>query len=392
VIGHWSAGVGAATGSGKIPFAFVSQEVATRLLAPLGTSLAALDEAIRARGPASRDVPGVTVRISTAVADTKQVNARNVVGYLLGRDPDVAEETVVVGAHFDHVGLGRYGSLGGPGSSGAVHNGADDNASGTAVLLELAEWFAVPANRPRRSLVFVAFSGEELGLLGSAHYVAKPVLPLDDVVTMVNLDMVGRSRGGKLDVGGVGTGTDLREIVAEANGERGFAITWDPQGMAPTDSTSFFLKQVPVLWFFTGLHDDYHRPSDDVERIDFPATERVALLVRDVVARLAERTEAVAFTAPPPAPRAPILGIRPAAEQPDAGGVAIDGVTPGGPAEAAGVRAGDVIVSLAGTPLVNLPDLQAVLRRLEPGKTVQVVVRRGDERITVDVTLGERPR
>jgi hypothetical protein len=390
VIGHWSGHVGAPTGSGRIPYAFVTQAAAARLLAPLGTTLEALDAEIRAKGPRSAAVEGVSVRVKTALGRTKEQNARNVVGFLPGREPEMADEVVVLGAHYDHVGLGRYGSNGGASSAGQVHNGADDNASGTAVLLEVAAALGRPENRPRRSVLFVAFSGEELGLLGSDHYVKHPSVPLDDVVTMVNLDMVGRCREGRLQVGGVGTGTSLKAVVETANSSRGFRITWDEQGVAPTDSTSFFLRRVPVLWFFTGLHDDYHRPSDDCDRIDYESTERVGLLVRDVVFALAERDERVTYTEPPPMPRPPILGVRPGSEQ-DPRGVPIAGVTPGGPAASAGMKDGDVVVSVAGKPVRNVPDLTHVLSGLEPGKTVEVRVLRGDEELRLDVTLGERP-
>jgi hypothetical protein len=387
VLAHWSANIGAPVGSAKIPFAFVSQDVAAAILGE--GDMGSIAEKCK-RGPCARALEGTNVRVVTAVSRTRETNAANVVGKVSGRDPDLAREVVVLGAHYDHVGLGRYGSLGGTSAAGQVHNGADDNASGTAVLLEVAEWFALPENRPRRTVVFVAFSGEEIGLLGSREFCDTCPIPLGTVVTMVNLDMVGRLRERKLDVGGVGTGRDLRAIVEEANRERAFSITWDEQGEAPTDSTSFFRKGVPVLWFFTGLHDDYHRPSDDAALLNYEGLEDVALLTRDVARALAERDERIVFQRPPAPPRPPVLGIRPARAADVAEGVVVEAVVADGPAAEAGVRPGDVIVGLAGQVVRTMEDLLRVLRRLEPGKPVEVVVLRDGERLEVSVVLGER--
>lgn len=390
-IGHWSAGLGAPFGAGPIPYAFVHQDVARRLLAPGGRTLEELEQALRRDGPQSFAIPGASAAMRTALGGSEAVNARNVLGFLPGRDPDVADQVVVLGAHFDHVGLGWFGSTGGASDSGKIHNGADDNGSGTVCLLELAEWFAAPQNRPRRSLLFIAFTGEERGLLGSQHYVEHPLVPLEDTVGMLNLDMVGRSRGGRLEVGGVGTARGLQDLVAAANQQHGLQISWDPGGLAPSDSTSFFRKGLPVLFFFTGLHPDYHRPTDDVERIAFADMCRTAQLVRDVTAEIAEREEPLVFTKPPTPPAPPVLGVVPSRE-PDSRGVVIQQVAEGGPAAQGGMQEGDVLVGLAGQIVRDLDSLRAALRRLEPGKTVAAEVLRGEERVTLKITLGEGRR
>ncbi|MHC5011308.1 MAG: M28 family peptidase [Planctomycetota bacterium] len=388
-IGHWSAMLGAATGSGKIPYAFVSQDTARTLLSPLGATLTELERALRSDGPSGRDLPGVQVEIRTAISGTRETNARNVVGFLEGTDPSLADEVVVLGAHFDHVGLGYFGSLGGAAAAGTIHPGADDNGSGTVALLELAEYFG--AHRPARSLLFLAFSGEEMGLLGSRHYVEHPVIPLAHVVAMINMDMVGRSRAGQLQVGGVGTGRGLKEIVALANTTQELVISWDPQGSAPSDSTSFFRKKIPVLFFFTGIHEDYHRPSDTPDRINYDDMERVVRLVRDTTVAIADRSERIVYTDPPPVPRPPRIGIQLAAEA-DPRGVAVGGVQPAGPAAEAGVEAGDVIVALAGQVVRGVPDLRNVLARLKPGKPVELIVLRGDDRVVLEIIPAERRR
>lgn len=384
----WRADIGGRVGSSPVPFAFLTRAAMGRLLGLAGHDLATLEERSRAT-PGTTALDGVTLSLTTAMASTREANARNVIGFLRGRDPDLADEVVVVGAHHDHVGLGGTSqSLAGPGGRGQVHNGADDNGSGTVALLELAEWFAVPAHRPRRSLLFLSFSGEERGLLGSQHYVDRPVVPLADTVAMVNLDMIGRCTQGRLEVGGVGTAKGLQDLVAAANVKHGLEISWDPQGTAPSDSTSFFLKQIPVLFLFTGLHPDYHRPGDDLEKICFDDLVRIALLTRDVTREIAERDERLVYTDPPKQRRRAILGVQPSPE-PDEHGILLGGVAEGGPAAEAGIRGGDVIVSVAGQSVRKLQDLQQVLRRLEPGKPVEVVVRRDGAETKVTVTLAE---
>jgi hypothetical protein len=228
---HWSAMVGGTPGSGRIPYAFLTQAAANAVLAPLGRDVAALEQAIDAASggpkPASAEVPGARVRLKVALERTSGLNARNVVGLLRGSDPALAKEVVIVGAHHDHVGRGAYGSAGGPSAEGKIHPGADDNASGTAALLEVAEALAAQPKRPRRSVLFTSFSGEEMGLLGSVHYCEHPVLPLADTVAMVN---VGPRPRAELETR-VGTAEGLQ---AHRAGERPLrpALAWD-LGVAP---------------------------------------------------------------------------------------------------------------------------------------------------------------
>ncbi len=388
-IGHWSANLGAPAGSGPIPYAFVSQGVAETLLAPTGRSLAEIETALREKGPQSTLLDGAHVTLQTAMATTSNANARNVIGFLPGSDPALSNEVVVLGAHYDHVGLGYFGSTGGPSAAGKIHNGADDNGSGTVSLMELAEWFSSGAHRPRRSLLFIAFTGEERGLLGSRHYVAHPTVPLADTVAMLNMDMVGRSKDGRLQMGGVGTAKGLQALVAAANEQHGLKITWDQQGVAPTDSTSFFRKGLPVLFFFTGLHADYHKPSDDVALVNFADMTRICRLVRDVCAEIGDREERLVFTRPPAPKRPPMIGIRPSPE-PDARGIVVGRVVPNGPAAKAGMEEADIILSIAGRVVRDIQSLRVVMLQLEAGKTVPFRVLRGAEEIVLKVTLAAR--
>jgi hypothetical protein len=389
-IGHWSAQVGGGPGSGKIPYAFVKRALAARLLAERGP-LTGLETGLRSRGPASVDLPATRVSLRTALGRSKGDEARNVIGLVRGRDPALADEVVIVGAHFDHLGLGRFGSLGGGGAGGTVHPGADDNASGTSALVELGEHFAAPGNRPRRSMLFLAFTGEEKGLLGSRHWVEHPTVPLDRVVALINMDMIGRSRDGQLHVGGVGTGAGLAAIVEAAGAAQGLTLGTSAGGSAPSDSLVFFRRQIPVLFLFTGIHGDYHRPTDTADRIHYPGLERVARFARDVAGTLAERPERLTFTQPPAPKRPPVLGIRLDREA-DGRGVRILAVTPRGPAARAGLAAGDLIVGLAGHMVKTFADLRGTLSRLEVGTRVGVVVLRDGERLEVDVVPEARGR
>ena len=388
-IGHWSASLGVPAGSGEIPYAFISQAMAASVLKAGKTTLKDWEASLRKDGPKSFAPKGVQVTLRTALARSKERNARNVVGLLRGRDPDLAHDVIVVGAHYDHVGLGLFGSTGGPSAAGQVHNGADDNASGVAGLLELAAWFGHDENRPRRSMLFVAFTGEERGLLGSRYFVGKPTVPLNDIRLMVNMDMIGRCRKNKLHVGGVGTAKGLKDVVAAANKRHRLNITWDVGGLAPTDSTSFFRKRIPVLFFFTMLHKDYHRPSDDVGTLDFPSMHRIAQLVRDTCRTAADRDALLEFTKPPRPPRPAYLGITPAREA-DPRGVLVASVPGNGPAKRAGVMPGDIVVSLAGQTIRTMRDLLALLARLKPGKDVEIAVLREDETVRLRVVLGAR--
>jgi hypothetical protein len=245
--------------------------------------------------PRSRALPGVTVDYTQRLAPNRRT-LRNVVGILPGTDDAKDEEAVVLGGHYDHVGLGgRFSSS--PERTGEIHNGADDNASGVAALIEIGRAAAADRSRFPRSLVFVAFAGEERGLHGSAHYTDHPTIPISDTIAMVNLDMIGRPRG-SVEVGGMTTATALRAEVEAAAKTAGIAVRAGGPGAGRSDDSSFLDKRVPALHLFTGFHDDYHRPTDDWQRIDAPGTARVATLALELAARLAARADRLEFAAP----------------------------------------------------------------------------------------------
>lgn len=318
---------------------------------------------------------------------------RNVVAVLPGGDR--ADEAVVIGAHYDHLGHGGQFSMA-PGDT-SVHNGADDNASGVAVLIDLARRLSA-GPRPRRSIVFVAFTGEEEGLLGSAFYTGHPAVPLDRTRAMLNLDMVGRLGAGPLIVYGVETADEWRAMVDSAAAAQGVAVRGGGDGFGASDQTSFYARGLPVLHFFTNVHADYHRPGDDWEKIDQPGLVRVASIVERIARAVANRPAPLTFRRAAPRPQAAAaqtpgygayLGTVPDfTPVPD--GVKLSGVRAGSPAEQAGIRAGDVLVKLGGMDVHDLQGMTDALRAHKPGDVVQVELLRGGQRVTVTATLGTR--
>ena len=325
----------------------------------------------------------------------------NVIGLLPGRDPILRNEAVIVGAHYDHLGLGGFGSLD-PDSTGKVHNGADDNASGSAMLINIAERLA--ADPPARTVIFIAFSGEELGLLGSAYYVKQPIYPLSTTLAMINLDMVGRLRQKRLIVYGSQTAKEFPALLDSLNWHAGLDLHAQGDGFGPSDQSSFYAVGRPVLHFFTDLHEDYHRTTDDWQKINVEGFGQVAGFVTGLVTALANRpgplTPVTAATRLPastetssPEHASPgygaYLGTVP--DMTDSpGGVRLLGVRAGSPAEKAGLRGDDIITRIGD---MNVPDLQAMtdaLRSHQPGDTVEITVKRGSDVTTLHATLGTR--
>jgi aminopeptidase YwaD len=352
--------------------------------------------------PHSRPL-GVRVRLAVEVRHERAETA-NVVALLPGKDPSLASECVVVGAHHDHLGFGGDASLA-PEQLGTVHPGADDNASGIAALLSVAR-AAATAGPARRTILFVAFGAEELGVLGSAHLLRNPpaACPVERMQLMVNLDMVGRPRGGKLYVDGADTARALRGIVgalAEVPPRIPFTLAYGGDGYGPSDHTSFYAKDVPVVFLFTGAHADYHRPSDTVDKVDPYGLVVVARLASRIAREAAEREgrlEAVRAAAPPPRDRGErgergygaYLGAIPDFAERRDPGVALTGVRPGSPAERAGLAGGDVLLRVGATKLLSLQDLAHALRAHRPGDEVELEWERAGEKRSGTARLEER--
>jgi aminopeptidase YwaD len=355
----------------------------------------------------------VALTIETEVL-RRGAETANVIGIVDGTDPKLKSEAIVIGAHYDHLGFGGRGSL--APAQRAIHYGADDNASGTASLLELARLFA--RERPHRTLIFAAFGAEELGLLGSNYYVRNPVFPLAQTVAMLNMDMIGRLRNERLIVGGIGTSSRWRAMIDEINRRLGEAqrggehdqhnaarqrddkgrspglfnsLVLNEDGFGPSDYASFYARRIPVLFFWTGTHEDYHKPSDTAEKINYEGEARIARFVYEIareIDRLPQRPDYAVVSKETMARTTGFrvyLGTIPNYAE-TSRGVLIDAVREGSPAERAGLKAGDVIIRLAGREIKDIYDYTYALSEMKAGVEYELEVLRAGQRVRLKVT------
>jgi hypothetical protein len=329
--------------------------------------------------------------------ETRRATVSNVLAYLPGK----TDEYIIIGAHYDHLGYGNYDSLA-PSQIGQIHPGADDNASGTAGVLELARLFAPFKGQLPRGILFASFAGEELGLLGSADWVKEPTRPLGKTIAMLNMDMIGRIKDEKVYIGGVGTGSTFPAMLAKAENGFPFHIENSPGGYASSDHTSFVAKKIPVLFFFSGLHSDYHKPSDTWDKINAPDAARLLDMIAKVTLDLDESSERPQFITVvehqnPHEGTAtsggggygPYFGSIPDFGQAEKG-VRFSDVQPGSPAAKAGLKGGDVLVKFGDKPIMNLYDFTDALRNSKVGDSVEVTVLRDGKPFTAAVTLEQR--
>lgn len=351
----------------------------------------------------------------------KQTEAYNVIGIVEGTDATLKNEAIVIGAHYDHLGKGGTGSL--AVNSTEVHHGADDNASGVAAMLELARQFA-KEKKNKRTLIFIAFGGEEEGLLGSKFYVNNPVFPLEKTVAMINMDMVGRLNENKLTVGGIGTASEWKSLI-NSNNESGFstignesptnakivnkqtgevinkiypnfALQLNEDGFGPSDHSSFYGKQIPVLFFFTGTHADYHKPSDTADKINYEGLLKVMNFVGEIVKSIDRNPQKPSYTVAKSSGMGGgrtsfnvTIGVVPSYSE-STDGLLLDGVRDGSPAAIAGIKAGDKIVKLAGKEIRNISDYMLVLGELKADTEYEIEIIRGNERLVLKVKPAAR--
>ena len=374
----------------------ISEAVAAALLAPSGHDLATLQRAIdgstRPHSVALSGTAGVTITLRRTRA-----SIRNVIGWIPGRD---TSRTLVVGAHYDHLGYGGESSL--APNENRPHLGADDNASGVAAMLSVAGWHALwwgASNlAPVHNLMFCAFAGEEMGLVGSSHFTDNPTIPFETIEAMINMDMVGRLRDNRLMVMGVGTAAEFRDLTAHVNERAAFDLKTSGDGYGPSDHSSFYKRKVPVLALFTGAHADYHKPTDSADRIEAQGLWRVALFARDLVDSLDGRPRPTFLQAKSDSGAGRIaggggygayLGTIPDYMQTE-GGVLLSGVRTSSPADSAGLKGGDVIVKFDGVRVDNIYDYTFALRSRKPGQRAQITVKRDGREVELVAVLGRR--
>ena len=379
--------------------ASISDTVANTLFAPSGKDLKEIQSGLDVENPhfvGQFPLPDVNVKIVVSVEKVKKTD-QNVVALLPPPESTDNTEYVIVGAHYDHIGHGEIGSLARKGEEGQIHNGADDNASGTAVVLELAatlrEAYQEHPEKFRRGIIFGLWSGEELGLIGSTHFVNHPTVPLEKVAAYLNFDMVGRLRDNKLILQGVGSSSVWTKLIEKRNIPIGFNLTLQADPYLPTDVTAFYPKEVPVLSFFTGGHEDYNRPTDDIEKINYEGLARISKLAHGIISDLisaAEHPEYVRVER-----RQSEEGSRDTLRAylgtiPDytteGTGVKLSGVRAGGPADKAGLKGGDIIVEFGGQAITNIYDYTYALDAVKIGVPVEVVVLRDGKQVKLTVT------
>ena len=371
----------------------VKNAIADAWLQAAGKSLKDVQDQINSSTkPASFDFPD-TLHLSLNIdIETMRATVNNVLAWLPGQ----TDEYVIIGAHYDHLGRGNFDSLA-PSQIGQIHPGADDNASGTAGVLELARLLAPERGKLKRSILFMDFAGEELGLLGSAEWVKEPTRPLAKAVAMINMDMIGRIKDDKVYIGGVGTGSTFKAVLEQAQKDAPFKIESSAGGYSSSDHTSFVTKKIPVLFFFSGLHSDYHKPSDTWDKINGISAARLLDMVESVALQLADTDQPPAFQVV--AEEKPLGGGGGGygpyfGSVPDFGqvenGVKFSDVRPNSPAAKAGFKAGDVLVQFGDKPIKNLYDFTDALRRSKVGDVVEVKVLRDGQPVTASVKLEQR--
>ena len=379
--------------------ASISDTVANALFAPSGKDLKAVQSGLDVENPhflGQFPLPGVKIKIVVSVEKAKKTD-QNVISLL--PPPELTDDTeyIVVGAHYDHIGYGEIGSLARKGEEGQIHNGADDNASGTAVVLELATTLSEASKahpeKFNRGIIFALWSGEELGLIGSTHFVNHPIVSLEKVVAYINFDMVGRLRENKLILQGVGSSSVWTKLIEKRNVPIGFNLTLQTDPYLPTDVTAFYPKEVPVLSFFTGGHEDYNRPTDDPEKLNYTGIERISRLAHGIVLDVigsAERPEYVKVERSQSEGGSrdtlrAYLGTIPDYTT-EGTGVKLSGVRADGPADKAGLKGGDVIVEFGGQEIANIYDYTYALDAVKIGEPVEVVLLRDGKRVKLTVT------
>ena len=379
----------------SIPALQITRRTADILLKPTGKTIETLEQQLNhSRQPASFAVP-VTVSGHAEVEEEK-VQTANIVAMLEGNDPALKDEYIVIGAHCDHLGMGGPNTSSRRPDTIAVHYGADDNASGTASVMEIAEKTASLRGQLKRSVVFICFSAEEMGLLGSKYFVQDTLIDLSKVIAMINIDMVGRLKKDRtLEIGGTGTSDISDSLLKATPGADTFRLAFSPEGYGPSDHASFYGKEIPVFFFSTGSHLDYHTPFDTPDKLDYEGLKEIDEYIFNLAMELDTMARRPAFRMAGPKEGTGVsrrgfkvtLGIMPDFAGKDTTGLRVDIVIPGRPAARSGMKNGDVITAINGQPVKNIYDYMYRLAKLHAGETAVVEVKRKGEKVVLLVQL-----
>jgi hypothetical protein len=378
-----------------IPAIHLSNDQAEKIFKAVGWSRQMIQETMnRTLEPITFDLPNTTIE---SIVNINFINARaaNVIGAIRSGNRKYRDEYIVIGAHFDHVGMGGDGSGSRKPNENAVHPGADDNASGTAGLLELAQKLAAHKSRLKRSILLIGFDAEEKGLLGARHFTEHPTVDLANITTMINMDMIGRMKDSSATAGGVGTSPVFKPLLDSLTINRGFSLNMTMPGFGPSDHSAFYAKDIPVLFFFSGFHNEYHTPDDTWRLINLQGEKDILELIYDVVFHLARAPDRPVYTQAGPKQgqmnrdtRFKVtLGIMPAYGSMK-NGLEVDSIsTPDGPAAKAGIKKGDVIKSINGKAIKDIYEYMDRLGELEKGITIPVLVDRDGTEIKFNLSF-----
>lgn len=370
----------------------INGKTAEKILNSNNTSIKELKEKIQnSKAPSSFLINNTNIDINIEL-ELQHAEVINVGGIIEGNDAKLKNEYIVIGAHFDHLGWGQTGSLY-RGEETLIHYGADDNASGTAGMIELANYFSSKRNELKRSLVFIGFSGEELGLIGSNYFVNNSPIPLENIITMINMDMIGRmNEENNLMVYGAGTSDNWINLLNDFNINYNFNLTFHKEGYGPSDHSSFYAKEIPVLFYFTGTHTDYHRPSDTWDKIEYEKLSKLLYYVSDMITHLSNVNERPNYINIPRQDTQRMtsfkvtLGIIPDyAFQGE--GLKITGTNQGSPSQKAGMKNGDIIIKMGEIKIGNIYDYMGALNTFSPGDTTEVVVLRDGNELILNVSF-----
>ncbi len=378
-----------------IPIINITRNTFDELFSSTSKNIAGIQEEINSSGSPASFETNIKVRIETDV-DPQTITTGNVVGMLEGNDPSVSHEAIVIGAHYDHLGYGEYGSLY-SGTDKVIHHGADDNASGTAGVIELAQKLASVKETLKRDIIFILFSGEEAGLLGSNFYTKSDEFENANIVAMLNMDMIGRLQDNKLVIYGIGSSPMWETTIKNLNNTYNFDITYTQGGFGRSDHSSFYSNNIPAVHFFSGTHTDYHRPSDTYDKINAPDTEKIVKLVYDVTKEIDNERTKPEFTKAEEEGNDNrtmgniriYVGTIPDYAY-DGKGMKISGVKEGGPAEKGGMQAGDIIIKFGEKSVENIYDFMYAMQSYKPDDVVDFVVLRDGKEVNLKLTMEKR--